>query len=119
MGLLYEAEAKEISIGELLATLELPLDEYAHTLVTGAAAQLEEIDAQLERFAEGWSVARMPALDRAILRLASFELGHSSDIPVAVILNEAVELAKTYSTKSSGGFINGVLSKVAAATRSE
>lgn len=117
LGLLYEAEAKGIDMAELLADLELPLDPYAHTLVTGAAEHQSDIDARLEELSENWPVARMPALDRAILRLASFELSHSTDISVAVIINEAVELAHEYSTPASAGFINGLLSQVANAVR--
>lgn len=117
LGLLYEAEAKAIDMDELLAAQELPLDPYAHTLVTGAAEHQSDIDAHLEELSENWPVARMPALDRAILRLASFELAHSTDISVAVIINEAVELAHEYSTPASAGFINGLLSQVAVIVR--
>ena len=119
LGLLYEAEAKGVDMAELVAAQELPLDPYAHTLVTGTAQHQAGIDARLEALSEGWPVSRMPALDRAILRLASFELAHSTDIPVAVVINEAVELAHEYSTPSSAGFINGLLSQVASAVRSE
>ncbi|MXZ76783.1 MAG: transcription antitermination factor NusB [Acidimicrobiia bacterium] len=118
LGLLYEAEAKGIDMAELLAAQELPLDPYAHTLVTGAADHQSDIDARLEELSENWPVARMPALDRAILRLASFELAHSTDLSVAVIINEAVELAHEYSTPASAGFINGLLSQVATSVRS-
>ena len=117
LGLLYEAETKGIDMAELLSAQELPLDPYAHTLVSGAAEHQNEIDARLEEFSERWPVARMPALDRAILRLASFELSHSTDISVAVIINEAVELAHEYSTPASAGFINGLLTQVAAVVR--
>ena len=102
---------------ELLASQELTLDPYAQTLVSGTAFHQDEIDACLEELSEGWTVARMPALDRAILRMASFELSHSTDISVAVIINEAVELAHQYSTPGSAGFINGLLSQVATSVR--
>ncbi len=117
MGLLYEAEIKDIAMTELVASLQLPLDTYAHALVFGVTNNQKEIDARLEELAQDWSVERMPALDRAILRMASFELMHIEDLPVAVIINEAVELAKAYSTKASSGFVNGVLAKVANAVR--
>lgn len=117
LGLLYEAEAKGIDMAELVSAQELPLDPYAHTLATGASEHRSDIDARLEELSENWPVARMPALDRAILRLASFELAHSTDISVAVIINEAVELAHEYSTPASAGFINGLLSQVAAIVR--
>lgn len=117
LGLLYEAEAKSVEMAELLAAQELPLDPYAHTLVTGTAYHQDDIDARLEELSDRWPVARMPALDRAILRMASFELSHSGDISVAVIINEAVELAHEYSTPASGRFINGLLSQVASIVR--
>ncbi len=117
MGLLYEAEVKGIDMAELVAGLELPLDPYAHTLATGTAEHRADIDARLEALSENWPVSRMPALDRAILRMASFELAHSTDLSVAVIINEAVELAQEYSTASSSRFINGLLSQVATQTR--
>ena len=117
MGLLYEAEVKGVDMADLLVAQELPLDPYAQTLVTGVAYHQGDIDARLEELSDRWPVARMPALDRAILRLASFELSHSTDIPVAVIINEAVELAHEYSTPASAGFINGLLSQVAALQR--
>ena len=117
LGLLYEAEAKGVEMAELLAAQELPLDPYAHTLVTGTARHQHDIDARLEEASDRWPVARMPALDRAILRLASFELAHCPDISVAIIINEAIELAHEYSTSSSGSFINGLLSQVASEVR--
>ena len=117
MGLLYEAEVKGVEMAELLAAQELPLEPYAHTLVTGTAHHQSDIDTCLEELSDRWPVSRMPALDRAILRMASFELSHSTDIPVAVVINEAVELAHEYSTPASAGFINGLLSQVASVVR--
>ena len=118
LGLLYEAEVKSVDMAELIAGLELPMDPYAHTLVTGTASQQDAIDARLEEISDNWPVARMPTLDRAILRMASFELANSTDISVAVIINEAVELAHEYSTPASAKFVNGLLSQVASAVRS-
>ena len=66
---------------------------------------------------ERWPVERMPALDRAILRIASFELSHSADVPVAVIINDAVKLAHEHSTPASAGFVNGLLSQLASILR--
>ena len=119
LGLLYEAEIKGVGMAELLAAQELPLDPYARALAAGAAEHRSDIDARLEALSERWPVERMPALDRAILRLASFELSHSAEVPVAVIINEAVELAHEYSTPASAGFVNGLLSQVASIVRSE
>ena len=117
LGLLYEAEVKGVDMAELLSAQELPLEPYVHTLVTGTNHHQGDIDTRLEELSDRWPVSRMPALDRAILRMASFELSHSTDIPVAVVINEAVELAHEYSTPSSAGFINGLLSQVAFAVR--
>lgn len=71
-----------------------------------------EIDDLLETYSEGWSIERMPNVDRAILRVGIWEIVYS-DTPNAVVVNEAVDLAKEYSTEESGGFINGLLSRVA------
>ena len=67
--------------------------------------------------AKGWEVERMPVLDRSILRLATYELIAEPEVPVAVVIDEAVELAKQYSTEFSGGFVNGVLSTIARQVR--
>lgn len=83
------------------------------TLAVGAWEHREELDAELAAAATGWRVARMPAVDRAILRLALYELRHS-ETPVGVVISEAVELAKTFSTARSGAFVNGVLATLAA-----
>lgn len=79
------------------------------TLVGGVLGHLDELDDEIESASEHWSVARMPVLDRNILRLGLFELRHSEDTPTAVVVSEAVRLAKTYSTERSGAFVNGVL----------
>lgn len=86
---------------------------FAKELVTGVLAKLEELDAHLERFSNEWSVERMATIDRLTLRLACYELLYRSDIPMAVSINEAVELAKKYSTPEAGRFVNGLLSAVA------
>ena len=85
---------------------------YAKDLVVGVVENHEEIDDLIETYSEGWSLERMPNVDRAILRIAIWEILHS-DTPAGVVVNEAVELAKEYSTEESGGFINGLLSRVA------
>lgn len=88
------------------------LAKRARTLAIGTWELRRELDAELEGAARGWRVERMPAVDRNILRLALYELRHT-DTPVAVVISEAVELAKTYSTARSGSFVNGVLGKLA------
>jgi len=88
----------------------------AFRLASGAWEDREALDAELAKVATGWRVQRMPAVDRALLRLALYELRHT-DTPVAVVISEAVELAKGYSTARSGAFVNGVLAKLAAGPR--
>ncbi|HXF73316.1 MAG TPA: transcription antitermination factor NusB [Actinomycetota bacterium] len=86
---------------------------FAAELVEGVATHLGELDALLEGHAEGWPVRRMAAVDRAILRLACYELLHRPDVPVGAAIDEAVEAAKELSTEDSGRFVNGVLGRIA------
>ncbi|NUQ00081.1 MAG: transcription antitermination factor NusB [Armatimonadetes bacterium] len=87
--------------------------EFALELTQGAWERREEIDPILDRLARGWTVERMAAADRALLRLAAFELMGRPDVPTGVSINEAVELAKRYGTDDSPRFINGVLGALA------
>ncbi|SDO27752.1 NusB antitermination factor [Nakamurella panacisegetis] len=89
-----------------------PLGEYAETLIRGYADHAARIDDLLSEHAEGWTLNRMPAVDRAILRIAVYELVYSPDVPAAVAVDEAVELAKSLSTDNSPRFINGVLGQI-------
>ena len=82
---------------------------YFYRLVSGVRAHREELDAYISRFSERWRLERMAAIDRAILRLAIFELLHCPEVPPKVALNEAVELGKRFGAENSGGFINGIL----------
>ena len=113
LGLLYEAEAREVGVLDLLGRQDLPPAPLAVELIEGVAAHAEAIDALLDEVAVDWSVPRMAPVDRAILRLAVYELAHRAQVPAAVVLNEAVELANLYSTASSGRFVNGVLATIA------
>jgi N utilization substance protein B len=115
--LLYESYAKGSSVEDVLGALIVPPDPYAEALVRGVADRREELDTLIGRFAKGWSIERMPVLDLAVLRLAAFELMAGEEPPVGVVISEAVELAKRYSTDDSGRFVNGVLSSIAAAVR--
>lgn len=81
-------------------------------LFMGARQNMAEVDAALQEAALNWQLSRMPCVDRAVLRLGAFELMHMHDVPPRVTINEAVELAKKYSTEKSGSFVNGVLDKV-------
>ena len=111
--LLYEAESKDIPPREVLATQVLPTDELTRVLVEGVQDHQSRLDASIAAHAKGWTLARMPAIDRNVLRIAGFELLCLADVPVAVVLDEAVELAKRFSTDDSGRFVNGVLSALA------
>ncbi|MCC5953058.1 MAG: transcription antitermination factor NusB [Acidimicrobiia bacterium] len=111
--LLYEADARAVSASEALAALPIAPDDYTIRLVEGVDDRLGDLDALLGRHARGWSVERMAWLDRAVLRVASFELLACDDVPTAVVIDEAVELAKTYSTDDSPRFVNGILAAVA------
>jgi N utilization substance protein B len=114
---LYEAQAKDIDPTEVLAAQLVPTDELTTRLVRGVAEHRERLDAAIAGRAEGWTLARMPVLDLSVLRLAAFELAERPDVPVAVVIDEAVELAKRFSTDNSGRFVNGVLSALAADLR--
>ena len=113
LSLSYEGEVRDLDAEALLAELPVPPDEYAERLVRGVDEHGEEIDALLRRFSERWALERMPAIDRALLRIGSYELGWERELPTAVVINEAVELAREYSTKDSGRFVNALLSRVA------
>lgn len=88
---------------------------YTMAAVEGTRANLEAIDAVIDSFAKGWNTQRMNRVDLAILRLAVYELKYSKDALVGVVINEAVELAKKYSSDEAPAFINGVLGKIASA----
>ncbi|MEY2424957.1 MAG: transcription antitermination protein NusB [Actinomycetota bacterium] len=111
--LLYEADAKSSSIGDVLAALPVPPDAYAVDAVTGVTEHAARIDGLIGKLAPDWPIERMPTVDRAVLRLAVYELAERPDVPTAVILDEAVALAKRYSTEESGRFVNGVLASAA------
>jgi len=113
LSLLYEAEAKNEDPAELLAGLAVAPDPFVVTLVEGVAQHREQIDSLIASHSRDWSLVRMPVIDRNLMRLAVFELTCRPDTPVGVVIDEAVELAKQYSTEDSGRFVNGVLSAVA------
>jgi len=115
--LLYEAEIKGESAEVTLAALPVDPDAFATELVSGVGAHQDALDEVISSHARNWDVDRMPALDRAILRIATFELVHRPDVPTAVVISEAVELAKAYSTDDSSRYVNGVLSAIAGEVR--
>lgn len=89
---------------------------YARELVDGVIDNRDDIDDQISTFSKDWSLARMPAVDRAVLRLAVWELLYNDSVPSAVAIDEAVELAKEFSTDDSGSFVHGVLARIARAS---
>jgi transcription antitermination protein NusB len=117
--LLYEADAKGISPVDALELQIVEPDEMTTLLIRGVAEHRERLDTAIAARATGWSLARMPVLDLSVLRIGAFELAERPDVPVPVVIDEAVELAKRFSTDASGRFVNGVLSTLAADLRPE
>jgi N utilization substance protein B len=117
LSLLYEAEMKGQTPGEVLAQLPVPPDPFVGELLGAVEARGAEADALVAEAAVGWPLDRMPVVDRLVLRMGAAELLDPDGPPVAVVIDEAVELAKTYSTEDSGRFVNGVLATVAAQAR--
>lgn len=134
LSILFQADLGELSPGEAIGrlgeTMEVlaevwemspderrklrpEIEEFAVRLVESYFKRDEEIDAHIERLAHDWTLERMPATDRNVLRVAAAELLGVCQTPVSVIFNEAVELAKAYGTPASGKFVNGVLASLA------
>lgn len=119
--LLFEAEARGLTpaeVAEARATLAAekpdvdPVQPYTATVANGVTAHAAHIDDLISSHLQGWTLERLPAVDRAILRVAVWELLHADDVPEPVAVDEAVELAKELSTDDSPGFVNGVLGQV-------
>jgi len=89
-----------------------PVNAFCRHLTEGVSDRQEEIDSILSRYAENWDIKRMAIVDRNILRLSAFEILSDLDTPVSVIIDEAIEIAKIFSTEDSGKFVNGILDKV-------
>lgn len=115
--LLYEADAKGGAPRTVVAALPVAPDPLASLLVEGVEDRREEIDALLTDHARGWTLERMPVIDRTVLRIATYELLDRPEVPTAVVIDEAVELAKRFSTDDSGRFVNGMLSAIAKKVR--
>ena len=122
LDILYAADVRQITVETALATeAERAASEparaaswlYAREIVDGVVDHKDEIDELIETYSQGWTLARMPVIDRAILRIAIWELLHNDEVPHAVAIDEAVESAKTLSTDDSAGFINGLLGRIA------
>ena len=119
LSLCYEIDIRAISVDAILDDLPVPPDEYAERLIRGVDEHRDELDALIRKYSEHWALERMPAVDRAALRQATYELGWEPEMPTAVVISEAVELAKQYSTKDSGRFVNGLLARIAEDVRTD
>jgi transcription antitermination protein NusB len=119
LSLLYEAEMKDQPIAEVLASLPVGPDAFVAETIVGVSADLPAWDALIDKYAHAWKSDRMPSIDRTVLRIGAYELRDQPDLPVAVIISEAVELAKKFSTEESGKFVNGLLSSIASELRAE
>jgi N utilization substance protein B len=116
--LLYEAEAKALPVGDVLAALPVAPDDLARELALGVDAHRDRIDGVLTRLvAPKWSLGRLASVDRAVLRMGAYELFEVPDRSQALVINEAVVLARRFGSDDSPRFVNGVLSSVAAEAR--
>jgi N utilization substance protein B len=116
LDVLFEADIRSEPLLELLALrvgeASPPVPAYAAELVRGVSEHKEQIDQLLAAHAQGWTLDRMPAVDRNILRIGAYELLWRDDIPDPVAISEAVQLAGDLSTDDSSGFVNGLLAKI-------
>ena len=121
LDVLYEADIRSVPAVDILAATaarrsaegQSTLNEYVTELVDGVVAHQAYIDELLGSYSMGWSLDRMPAVDRAILRIGSYELLWRDDVPDAVAISEAVNLAQDLSTDESASFVNGLLARLA------
>ncbi|MBD0292351.1 MAG: transcription antitermination factor NusB [Jiangellaceae bacterium] len=117
LDVLYESEMQGLPTGATLArriaAADPPLSDYAVALVEGVMAHRERIDELLTTYAVGWTLDRMPAVDRNLLRIGAFEIIYRDDVPDPVAISEAVSLARELSTDASPGFVNGLLARIA------
>ena len=116
LDVLFEAEQRDVEVRSVYLRVATdatsPLNPYTEELVNGVTAHRDRIDELIATYAEGWSLDRMPAVDRNLLRIAVYELLYEPDVPSQVAIDEAVTLAKDLSTDDSPSFINGVLGRI-------
>lgn len=116
LDILYESEAQSLTLGgslsERLITNDPPINAYTVELVEGIALNQARIDTLLSEHSLGWTLDRMPAVDRNLLRIGAYEILYCADVPDAVAVSEAVELAKDLSTDDSPSFVNGLLARI-------
>jgi N utilization substance protein B len=120
--ILYSADVRQTTIEDSLATEAVRASSepdrqaswlYAREIVDGVVDHREEIDELIETYSQGWTLSRMPMIDRAILRIGIWEILFNDAVPHAVAIDEAVEAAKILSTNDSAGFVNGLLGRIA------
>jgi N utilization substance protein B len=116
---LYEAESRSLPVSEIVSAQVLAVDDLVSSLTAGVASRQSQLDEMITEYSHTWTIHRMPAIDRNVLRLAIYELLDRPEVPTAVVINEAVELAKRFSTEESGRYVNGVLSAIAKQVRSK
>jgi N utilization substance protein B len=113
---LYESDVREVNplwtLAERVKLADPPVNGYTVELVEGVQAHRPRLDEILSQYADGWTIQRMPGVDRAVLRLSLYELLWQQDVPHAVVIDEAVELVKSLSTDESPRFVNGLLARV-------
>ncbi len=115
---LYLSDISKMEASKVLRSIlhgakpEEQIELFTTSLVEGTRQHMTELDAFIQKYAKNWEMERMAALDRNLLRLATFELVHELKTPVSVIIDEAVEIAKTFSTDESGKFVNGILDQI-------
>ena len=118
LDILFEADQSRLDpatvLAERVGRADPPVAEYTVEIVEGVRAHRERIDELLATYAQGWTVERMPGVDRALLRLAAWELLYNDQVPDAVAIDEAVELAHSLSTDESPAFVNGLLARLLA-----
>jgi len=118
LDLFFEAEQRQVNVGELLRqrlaapVTEAPLSEFTGDLVSGVVEHWTQIDELIATYSQGWTLARMPAVDRSILRLGAYEVLYSTDVPEAVAISEWVGLATELSIDDSPKFVNGLLGRL-------
>ncbi len=119
LNILYAADNHGQSLTDYLDEQPVEPKQFVSDLVKGISTHLERIDSMIDQFAEGWSTERMPIIDKALLRMATYEVLYRLDIPIEAILSEAVALASEYSTEQSSRFINGVVASISEETRTD
>ena len=118
LDVLFEAEQRQLGVIELLAErirqpgTEAALPQYSVELVEGVHERTDRIDELISTHAHGWTIGRLPAVDRAVLRIGIWEILYNDDVPDAVAVSEAVELAAALSTDESPAFVNGLLGRI-------